>query len=959
MKKRLMVVVAVAAILALFAINAAATEVEDNQHLRTAFPLGDSPRPVSTNGARLETLWIFDADYSDLTGDNAGWTTLDRSGTIAQTNYWHHDTIRINGFTHLGDSTWWCGTYNECWRQPRGYGNDWLQILERHFDEHVGVDTLGVSLILEYDQRVAMENNYDYGYIDIYTAVQDSWKTVVTVDNPGFAGQPGTSQDWDSVNPYAPGHMMVDLSDYILTEFDLRYRFDSDLAYSSKDQFNNPPNNSVEDGAWQLDNITLYIINSLDETTTVFYDDAESGDPWSHEDLEASGRTGVTFWRGQFGIDFVTGRAFTCDDRPVGTWMYAGVDPFTSKMVDDEVAWLMSPPIDISGAPKLVGYWDFWLDMPRNSGDIFNLELASNDNPACVTDPEGFVDEDPGWWYGDAGWRTRFDDWDAFAGNDWLATLFIETNDDESDGHWAGVIMNHQRVGIPSGDAGTAWEFDVWENFNDWFIEQVAPGEQLALEDSMKIGIKDDDDVAAVTLLASNDGGASWNSYSCRHESEGSQWWIVPPPTDLMTQGSEIWYYFEGEDGVGNMSIYPEDAPEHYFEFSILPINGSVSEGGMLLVDKHGRTTPGETRWRGAYPLTRPLISHHSEYYYVEMLEILGYDFDVYDVEVPSGSIKSEGPDTMGYKYYDTQIWFMNEFNAYLLWAEDQENLITWLNQAAEGKERNLLLTGNDIGYELMDTEKETMNFYTLWLASEYLDNAVGVVTVDSVPGLRDHAGDWDFMTHDDGECILRGGCPVLNYFDVVDAQSYAGAEIVADYVKTDMSTRPAGVAYTNQTSGYQTVNLGFGMEFMMDSMETSRNQGYYVSGIYDRVNLMGNILGDGTRAGYFGLTPDGPGTGVVDGAKNALSHAYPNPFNPMTKIAYSVKESGPVSIEVYNVAGKVVRTLLDTELEAGNSGFVVWDGTNETGNRCASGVYFYRINAPGFTKSNKMIMLK
>jgi hypothetical protein len=96
-----------------------------------------------------------------------------------------------------------------------------------------------------------------------------------------------------------------------------------------------------------------------------------------------------------------------------------------------------------------------------------------------------------------------------------------------------------------------------------------------------------------------------------------------------------------------------------------------------------------------------------------------------------------------------------------------------------------------------------------------------------------------------------------------------------------------------------------------------------------------------------------------VSGGKNELSNAYPNPFNPVTKIAYSVKEAGPVSIEVFNVAGRVVRTLLDTEVDAGASGYVVWDGMNDGGEKCASGVYFYRIAAPGFTESHKMIMLK
>ena len=946
MKSRFLAIVGVGVILAVCVGAASAYDFDNGQSLRSAMPMFDD-RPagqLENNSARLDTLWIFDADYSDLVGDNAGWTAFDRSGTLASANFWHHDTIRMQGHTHLGDSTWWCGTYDECWRQNRGYGNDWLQILERHFDEHVGVP--GATMKLEYDQRVAMENNYDYGYVDVRsTATADTWFTVSFVDNPGFAGTPGLSQDWDSTNPLAPGHVNLDLTDYMGSEFDLRFRFDSDLAYSSQDQFNNPPQNSVKDGAWQLDNITLLV-----DTTPVFYDDAESGDPWVHDDVVASGQVGVTFWRGRFGIDFVTGRAFTCDDRPVGTWMYAGVDPFTSKMVDDQIAWLMSPPIDISGAQKLVGSWDFWLDMPRTSGDICNLELASNDLYDCVTRPDGFMDENPGWWYGDPGWRTRVDDWDAFAGNDWLATLWIETHQDPSVGHWAGILMNWQRVGIPSGDGGTVWEVDTWNRFNDWYIEQMAD----ALLDTMYIGVKDDDGIASVTLMASNDGGLTWSSYNCRHESAESQWWYAPPPATEMTLGSEIWMYFEAQDLVGNTAIYPSDAPDHYLEMSILPIHASVANPGLLLVDKHGRVTPGETRFRGAYPITRPLIGNHSEFYYVEMLEILGYDWDVYDVEVPSGSIKSEGPDTMGYKYYDTQIWFFNEFNAYLLWASDQENLMAWLQQAGEGKERNLLLTGNDVGFEMMDSLMETLSFYETWLATEYVANGVGVVTVDSVPGLKEHAGGWTFMDHDDGSCIVRGGCPVLNDFDVI--QPYAGipgTEIVADYVKLDSSELPAGVAYTHQTLGYQTVNLGFGMEFMMDSMETARAPGYYVSGVNDRVNLMDNIMS------YFGQTPSGDPTGVVVGAKNELTHAYPNPFNPVTKIAYSVKEAGPVMIEVYNVAGKVVRTLLDAELDAGAKGFVTWDGTSDTGNKCASGVYFYRIAAPGFTESHKMIMLK
>ena len=157
-----------------------------------------SEAAAAPGGARAETLWTFDADFDDLIGDNAGWTTYDRTGTLAVPNHWHKDTIRINGFSHLGDSTWWCGTYGACWRQPRGYGNNWVEVLERHFDEALGL-TPGTTLTSEYDQRIAMEKDYDYGYVDISTDGGVNWTTTAVFTNAGFQS-PGSSQDWDGVS---------------------------------------------------------------------------------------------------------------------------------------------------------------------------------------------------------------------------------------------------------------------------------------------------------------------------------------------------------------------------------------------------------------------------------------------------------------------------------------------------------------------------------------------------------------------------------------------------------------------------------------------------------------------------------------------------------------------------------------------------------------------------------------
>ncbi len=935
MKNKLMVMVVAVIALTMLAGGAFAKGLGTDRVSRVPAPTRSALSATDFRGVRLETLWLYDEDFEDPYPDD--WTSFDMSGTLGQTNYWHIDTIRTTE-AYLGQYTWWCGTYNICWRQPRGYGNDWIQYLS------IQVPGAG-GYTLEWDQRYAMERNYDYGYVDV-SSDGTTWTTIATYNNGGFMGA-GVPTDWDGAN----GHVAQAIpagNDYI------RFRFESDGAYSSQDQYDNAQH-SVKDGAWQLDNITIHD----GAGDTLFFEDCEDGvgDPnWVHDDLVAHGQTGIQFIRGQYGpegvYDFWTGRDFSCEDRDPGSYMMGAVDPSTSKMVDYEYSHLMSPPIWISGAEKLIGEWDMWVDLPRPSNDIFNLWLASNDVRDCVTDLSGFVDEDPGWWYGGPFWGVWDDDWDAFAGNDWLAILWTVLNDNdpgEHTDHMAGIFLNRQRVGMPSGDAGTTFERDTWNSFNDWFKEYLAD----ALLDTALIKVKDDDGITSLYLLASNDDGATWQAYECTLESPESEWWRTPPPADQMEAGKEIHYYWEATDGVGNVATYPSGAPDSYFEFSILPLEATTTNPGILLVDKHGRRDPGAER----------NYRHSTEYYYREMLEILGYDWEVYDVEVPSGSIKSEGPDTAGLKYYHTAIYWFNDFNAYTLWPIDQYYLEQWLAQASGGKERNLLLTGNDVGYELMETGKETLGFYTTWLASQYVANTIGTLA-DTVPGLIDKVEetnpDFVFMNYDDGECVLAGACPdPLEEFDVVGkASGYNSNQVVADYIDHTGAHQPAGCAYT-ATSGYQTVNLGFGMEFMMDGTWDggSNNytaEGYFKTGISDRVNMMENIMT------YFGLTPSGPGTGVDDAlVANKLSQAYPNPFNPVTKIAYSVKQAGPVKIEVYNVAGKVVRTLLDTELDAGDSGYVVWDGTSDTGEKCASGVYFYRIAAPGFTEAKKMVMLK
>jgi hypothetical protein len=89
-----------------------------------------------------------------------------------------------------------------------------------------------------------------------------------------------------------------------------------------------------------------------------------------------------------------------------------------------------------------------------------------------------------------------------------------------------------------------------------------------------------------------------------------------------------------------------------------------------------------------------------------------------------------------------------------------------------------------------------------------------------------------------------------------------------------------------------------------------------------------------------------------------SLSQNHPNPFNPATTIGYTLPTRSFVALEIYNLLGQKVVTLVNQDMEAGVHQ-VVWDGKDSQGNKVSSGVYFYRIKADNFSEVKKMVMMK
>jgi len=88
------------------------------------------------------------------------------------------------------------------------------------------------------------------------------------------------------------------------------------------------------------------------------------------------------------------------------------------------------------------------------------------------------------------------------------------------------------------------------------------------------------------------------------------------------------------------------------------------------------------------------------------------------------------------------------------------------------------------------------------------------------------------------------------------------------------------------------------------------------------------------------------------------LRQNYPNPFNPTTVIEYALPKASEVKIQIYNILGQKVKSLMDEPQEAGYK-TIHWDGKDDHGNEVSSGVYFCRIEAGDFVKCKKMALLK
>ncbi|MBU1073860.1 T9SS type A sorting domain-containing protein, partial [bacterium] len=101
------------------------------------------------------------------------------------------------------------------------------------------------------------------------------------------------------------------------------------------------------------------------------------------------------------------------------------------------------------------------------------------------------------------------------------------------------------------------------------------------------------------------------------------------------------------------------------------------------------------------------------------------------------------------------------------------------------------------------------------------------------------------------------------------------------------------------------------------------------------------------------------PETTLTAPRRCQLAQNYPNPFNPSTTILFDLPVAGPATLKVFDLRGRLVRSLVDSKwLDAGRHS-AVWDGLEDRGQAMASGVYFYRLEAGDYVQTRRMTLIR
>lgn len=465
---------------------------------------------------------------------------------------------------------------------------------------------------------------------------------------------------------------------------------------------------------------------------------------------------------------------------------------------------------------------------------------------------------------------------------------------------------------------------------------------------------------------------------------------VFPPANNrkIWKPATTVQYYVKCVDDIASSSVFPntaDDATPVYFEFSVLPFSKLTPAGQkILLVDDVGgrgaldfenSSLFDPVGGAGFGDFDDPAIDTTENLIEGALALLFGGSetdpkYDKFDVGGAGSSVQCE-PNTsanssigmgglvseLGVPTYNVLIWPQLDLDAYSFADTTRIGLKTYIDFGGD-----LLTCGNNIAFHLGsggNNADSTIGFLNDYFGTSF-PNVTDDETLDRVLNMTGNAG----TSLANVELGIYGECPLRFDFDRLTLTTAPAtgsqASILATYTDGNASDNGRPSTILNRRRGidgvFNTADDGtavlFGFDFAALLSDASR------------ACVIGRVLS--TNMGITIPVANVPAcvkNGVDAPVVNArfgfqLAQASPNPFAKSTSIRFSVASKEHVSVEVYNILGQKVRTLVNESLEA-NTYVRDWDGRSDAGERVSNGIYFYKMVAGDFSDTKKAVLLK
>ncbi|HEY6571877.1 MAG TPA: FlgD immunoglobulin-like domain containing protein, partial [Candidatus Eisenbacteria bacterium] len=293
---------------------------------------------------------------------------------------------------------------------------------------------------------------------------------------------------------------------------------------------------------------------------------------------------------------------------------------------------------------------------------------------------------------------------------------------------------------------------------------------------------------------------------------------------------------------------------------------------------------------------------------------------------------------------YSTIVWDVGERSNVTLSAEDQALLQSWA--ALGGRNRNLLLAGDNLVFDLAVNGRGIANFLSCTAGVTYVRDAWEGAPQDTLrPILVGAPG----TTLSPDPFPLNGDCPGLNRFDAL-TPSLCGGGTGRNWVlyPNQLGAVIERRAALGAPGGDSARSVTAGFTFAAMSSAAQRNL------------FLWRTLHQEFEEPYCSIptavlpTPEA----AAPAALARLLGAAPNPFNPHTKIRFELARGARVRLSIFDVTGARVRVLLDAPRPAGHHE-IGWDGRDDRGREVVTGMYFCRLEAEGASQTRKLTLLR